>query len=61
MLSLLGLGMGASSDLCLVTIMRILFPMPPEPQSVIKIANSDGQIESAKIENVEGEIQSGKN
>lgn len=58
MLSLLGLGMGASSDLCLVTIMRILFPMPPEPQSVIKIANSDGQIESAKIENVEGEIQS---
>lgn len=58
MLSLLGLGMGQSSDLCLVTIMRILFPMPPEPQSVIKIAGSDGRIAEARIENIEGEIRS---
>ena len=60
MLSLLGLGMGASSDLCLVTIMRILFPMPPEPQSVIKKATSDGNIVDSRLENVEGEIRSGK-
>ena len=39
--------------------MRILFPMPPEPQSVIKIAGTDGRIAEARIENIEGEIRSG--
>lgn len=34
--------------------------MPPEPQSVIKIAGSDGRIAEARIENIEGEIRSGK-
>ena len=35
--------------------------MPPEPQSVIKIAGSDGRIAEARIENIEGEIRSGNN
>ena len=33
--------------------------MPPEPQSVIKIAGTDGRIAEARIENIEGEIRSG--
>ena len=51
--------MGAS-DLCIVTIMRILFPMPPQQTSVIKLATDNGDILDSRLENVEGELQSGK-
>ena len=40
--------------------MRILFPMPPEPQSVIKKATSNGGIEEANLENIDGQIKQGK-
>lgn len=54
-LSLLGMG---ASDLCIVTIMRILFPMPPQQTSVIKLATDNGDILDSRLENVEGELQS---
>ena len=40
--------------------MRILFPMPPEPQSVIKKATFNGGIEEANLENIDGQIKKGK-
>ena len=60
MLSVLGIGVNLPSNVCLLTIMRILFPMPPEPQSVIKKATSFGGIEEANLENIEGHIKQGK-
>jgi len=57
MLSVLGIGVNLPSNVCLLTIMRILFPMPPEPQSVIKKATSNGGIEEANLENIEGQIK----
>ena len=39
--------------------MRILFPMPPEPQSVIKKATTNGGIEEANLENIDGQIKQG--
>ena len=60
MLSILGIGVNLPSNVCLLTIMRILFPMPPEPQSVIKKATSNGGIEEANLENIDGQIKQGK-
>jgi pregnane X receptor len=57
MLSILGIGVNLPSNVCLLTIMRILFPMPPEPQSVIKKATSNGGIEEANLENIDGQIK----
>jgi len=57
MLSILGIGVNLPSNVCLLTIMRILFPMPPEPQSVIKKATSSGGIEEANLENIDGQIK----
>ena len=34
--------------------------MPPEPQSVIKKATSNGGIEEANLENIDGQIKQGK-
>ena len=60
MLSILGIGVNLPSNVCLLTIMRILFPMPPEPQSVIKKATTNGGIEEANLENIDGQIKQGK-
>lgn len=57
MLSILGIGVNLPSNVCLLTIMRILFPMPPEPQSVIKKATQSGGIEEANLENIDGQIK----
>lgn len=57
MLSILGIGVNLPSNVCLLTIMRILFPMPPEPQSVIKKATTNGGIEEANLENIDGQIK----
>ena len=59
MLSILGIGVNLPSNVCLLTIMRILFPMPPEPQSVIKKATTNGGIEEANLENIDGQIKQG--
>ena len=34
--------------------------MPPEPQSVIKKATTNGGIEEANLENIDGQIKQGK-
>jgi len=57
MLSILGIGVNLPSNVCLLTIMRILFPMPPEPQSVIKKATFNGGIEEANLENIDDQIK----
>ena len=58
--NLLGMGFQLPADVGLLTIMRILFPMPPEQQSVIKRATENGGIISANLGNIEGQIKQGK-
>jgi len=55
--NLLGMGFQLPADVGLLTIMRILFPMPPEQQSVIKRATESGGIISANLGNIEGQIK----
>merc|ERR1712168_693157 len=55
--NLLGMGFQLPADVGLLTIMRILFPMPPEQQSVIKRATESGGIISASLGNIEGQIK----
>ena len=57
--NLLGIGINLPADVGLLTIMRILFPMPPEQQSVIKRATESGGILNANLGNVEGQIKQG--
>lgn len=55
--NLLGIGINLPADVGLLTIMRILFPMPPEQQSVIKRATENGGIMNANLGHVEGQIK----
>lgn len=57
MLSMLGIGNVEGANVCLLTIMRILFPMPNEQQSVIKVATSGGGIMDANLQNIDGQIK----
>lgn len=55
--NILGMGMNLPADIGLLTIMRILFPMPPEQQSVIKRATQSGGIMDVSLDNIDGQIK----
>ena len=58
--NILGMGMNLPADIGLLTIMRILFPMPPEQQSVIKRATQSGGIMDVSLDNIDGQIKQGR-